>query len=103
LPISFNMTLLLKLEDYMLPCFTKKYTGFECLGCGLQRAMALLLNGEFVAAFYMYPAIYTLIILVVNIAVRFFYTFQYQTKLINSLTILNIVIIFVNYILKIIN
>ena len=48
------------LEDYMLPCFTKKLLGFECMGCGLQRAAALLIKGQFADAFLMYPAIYTL-------------------------------------------
>lgn len=103
MPSQFNIILLLKLEDYMLPCFIKKYTGVECLGCGIQRALALVIDGEFVAAFFMYPAIYTLILLFFTILSRFFYTFKYQAKIINGLTILNIVIIFVNYILKIIN
>lgn len=51
-------------EDYMLPCINKKIFGIECLGCGTQRAAALLFKGEFIAAYKMYPAIYTLILLV---------------------------------------
>ena len=53
--------MLLKIEDYMLPCLNKKYFGFECMGCGIQRSFALLIQGEFIAAFKMYPAIYPLI------------------------------------------
>ena len=49
------------IEDFMLPCLNKKLLGIDCLGCGMQRAVALILHGDFVAAFYMYPAIYTLI------------------------------------------
>ena len=49
------------LEDYMLPCLNKQLLGVDCPGCGLQRSAHLLLHGEFVAAFQMYPAIYTII------------------------------------------
>jgi hypothetical protein len=48
----------LNLENYMLPCWSKTLFGVECLGCGLQRAFLLLLKGDFVGAFQMYPAIY---------------------------------------------
>jgi len=47
----------------MLPCINKKYLGFECMGCGIQRSVVLLLNGEFIEAFYMYPGIYPLIVI----------------------------------------
>ena len=50
----------------MLPCMSKKLFGVECLGCGTQRALILLLKGEFVEAFKMYPPIYTLVILFFN-------------------------------------
>ncbi|HEX9152666.1 MAG TPA: DUF2752 domain-containing protein, partial [Flavobacterium sp.] len=47
------------LEKYMLPCLSKTLFGVECLGCGFQRGFLLLLQGHFVAAFKMYPALYT--------------------------------------------
>jgi hypothetical protein len=34
----------------------------ECLGCGLQRAFLLLLKGDFIGAFQMYPAIYVTLV-----------------------------------------
>ena len=52
------------MEEYMLPCLNKKLFGIECLGCGIQRATAFLFKGEFLLAFKTYPAIYTLILLV---------------------------------------
>jgi hypothetical protein len=42
----------------MLPCLSKTLFGIECLGCGAQRAFLLLLKGDFIAAFKMYPALY---------------------------------------------
>ena len=50
------------LEDFMLPCLNKQLFGIDCLGCGIQRATALLFKGEFIAAFKIYPAIYSLLL-----------------------------------------
>ncbi len=87
-------------EDYMIPCLNKQLFGFECLGCGLQRSVAFLLRGEFVEAFKVYPAIYTLIPLFLIIFINFFYKFKFSNKLINILAITSVVIIIFNYILK---
>ncbi|WP_375240011.1 DUF2752 domain-containing protein, partial [Aurantibacter sp.] len=46
----------------MLPCLNKKIFGFECMGCGMQRSTLLIFKGEFINAFKMYPAIYTLLL-----------------------------------------
>ena len=90
-------------EDYMIPCLNKKLFGFECLGCGLQRSVALLFQGEFVAAFKMYPAIYTLIPLFILVGINIFYKFKNDSKIINVLAILSVTIIITNYIIKLIN
>ena len=52
----------LNLDNYMLPCWSKTLFGVECLGCGLQRAFLLLLKGDFIVAFQMYPAIYVTLV-----------------------------------------
>ncbi|NRB60485.1 MAG: DUF2752 domain-containing protein [Winogradskyella sp.] len=89
-----------KLEDYMLPCLSKKYLGMECMGCGLQRSVALILRGEFVEAFYMYPGIYTLITLFSFITISRFRKFNNDTKIISILAILNVIVIVGNYLIK---
>ena len=88
------------LEDYMLPCINKKYLGFECMGCGLQRSVALLINGQFVDAFLMYPAVYTLIALFGFLIVNHFKTFKFGNKIIIILALLNVVTIICSYLLK---
>lgn len=90
-------------EDYMIPCLSKKFLGFECLGCGLQRSVSLLFHGEFIEAFKMYPAIYILIPLFIIIGINIFYKFKNANKIINILAIVSISIIIVNYIIKLIN
>ncbi|RUT71908.1 DUF2752 domain-containing protein [Flavobacterium cupreum] len=52
----------MNLEKFMLPCLFKTLFGIECLGCGFQRALFLLFQGEFSAAFQMYPALYSTLI-----------------------------------------
>jgi len=88
-------------EEYMLPCLNKTLFGVECMGCGIQRSVVLLFQGEFIAAFYMYPAIYTLIFLFAFIGFNYFKKFKSGTKIITILAILNIAIIIINYLLKI--
>ena len=98
LPFIFSVT-----EDYMLPCLSKQILGIECFGCGGQRAVSLLFNGEFIAAFKMYPAIYTLILLAVFFIYTFFFKIKYQEKIKITLVVLNIAIIVISYIIKITN
>lgn len=90
-------------EDYMIPCLSKKLLGFECFGCGLQRSVSFLFHGEFLAAFKMYPAIYTLIPLFILIGINIFYKFKSANRIINILALASISIIIINYILKLIN
>ena len=88
-------------EDYMLPCLTKKYLGIECFGCGFQRSIVLLFQGEFVAAFKMYPAIYTLLLFAVFLILNIFFKIKYAEKIKLILVVLNVVIIVTSYIIKI--
>ncbi len=84
----------------MLPCMNKKLLGIDCFGCGMQRSLALILKGEFVAAFHMYPAIYTMIVLFAAIGINVFTKFNISTKFISGLAILNGLIIVISYFIK---
>ncbi len=88
------------LEEYMLPCLNKKLFGLECMGCGIQRSIALILQGDFVAAFHMYPAIYTLILLIGFALLNSFKNYKFASKIIITLAIINVIIIVGNFILK---
>lgn len=87
-------------DEYMLPCLNKKLFGVDCLGCGIQRSLALIVKGEFVEAFKMYPAIYTLIILLLFVLINFKLKFKNAKRIILTLVIINVVIIITSYILK---
>ncbi len=92
--------LFLKVEDYMLPCFSKQIFGLDCPGCGIQRSLSLLLQGDFVAAFKMYPAIYSLLLLFGFLLLDNFYKIKFSNTIIISLTSVTVFLILMNYFLK---
>jgi len=88
------------LEQYMLPCLNKKLFGLDCMGCGMQRSLVLVFKGQFLEAFNMYPAIYTLILLFAFITYNFFKNFKHSNRIILILSVINGLIIVSNFILK---
>jgi len=88
------------LQDYMIPCMSKKLFGVECLGCGTQRALLLVLKGDFVAAFQMYPAIYTLLLFFLSLGLHFIDKKRNYNKPIAYLAILNGIIMIVSFFFK---
>ncbi len=101
--MSTNLVVfILALKDYMLPCLSKQILGVECPGCGMQRSVAFLLQGEFLAAFKMYPAIYTIIGLFGFLAFDYFMKVKYANKISITLMIASVLLILTNFILKLI-
>lgn len=92
--------LFLGIEDYMLPCMTKKLLGFDCPGCGFQRSVVHLIKGEFVAAFEMYPAIYAIVFLFAFLLLNRFFTFKYSNQITIGLMMSAVALILINFALK---
>jgi hypothetical protein len=88
------------MEEFMIPCLSKKFIGIDCLGCGTQRAFLLLIKGEFVAAFKMYPAIYSLLLLLFLIGLHYVHKSRDYSKIVISTAIINAIIMIVSYIYK---
>jgi hypothetical protein len=84
----------------MLPCFSKTLFGIECLGCGFQRALFLLFKGNFLAAFNMYPAIYTSLIFFGAVALHFLDKAKNHNKLLWVSGIINAVFMIGGYYYK---
>lgn len=91
----------LELEKYMLPCLNKSLFGTECLGCGTQRALLLLLEGNIPGAFHQFPAIFTTILLFGAIGLHFVDKTRSYHRAISILAIANAVIMVVAYAIKI--
>ncbi|WP_394336311.1 DUF2752 domain-containing protein [Flavobacterium psychrotolerans] len=81
----------------------KKLFGVECLGCGTQRALVLILRGEFTAAFHMFPAIFTTLLFFMVLGLNFIDKSRNYHKIIIGLAIVNAIIMIVSYIYKMIH
>ena len=90
----------ISLERFMLPCQTKKFLGFDCPGCGFQRAVQFFVNGDFWAAFKMYPAIYPIVILVLFLISDSLLKFKFRHPIRLFLMLAAAGTIIVSYIIK---
>ena len=88
------------MEEFMLTCLNKQLFGLDCLGCGAQRALVLVFRGEFLSAFKMFPAIYTILILLLFLITNLFLKFRGDWYIKAGLIILNALIIIGAYIYK---
>ncbi|WP_445458295.1 DUF2752 domain-containing protein [Flavobacterium sp. HNIBRBA15423] len=88
------------MEEYMLPCFSKSLFGVECLGCGTQRSLLLLFQGDFIGAFKMYPAIYTTLLFFIFLFIHLIDKSRNYTKIVITTAILNAIIMIVAYYFK---
>ena len=91
------------IEKYMLPCMNKSLFGVDCLGCGTQRSLLLLINGDFTKAFYQFPAIYTTLLLFGLLGLHFIDTSRDYHKIIIGMAITNALIMIIAYIYKMTN
>lgn len=90
----------MKIEDFMLPCPSKKFLGIECFGCGTQRAIVLVFEGKFSEAFHMFPAVYTLLLFLMMIGVSFIDKKRSYGNIIVFLAIINSIIMVFSYFYK---
>ncbi|WP_396190802.1 DUF2752 domain-containing protein [Flavobacterium sp.] len=88
------------MEDYMLPCLFKQTFGIDCIGCGIQRSIALLLKGQFENAFYMFPAIYTTLLFFLSVGLFVVDKKHNYQKIVISLAIVNAIIMIISYVYK---
>ena len=88
------------MEEFMLPCLNKMLFGIECPGCGAQRALVMVCEGKFTAAFHMYPAIYTLLLLLLFLVFNLFRKSNYDWQIKKGLILLNAGIIVIAYLYK---
>ena len=84
----------------MIPCMNKQLFGVDCMGCGTQRALLLVLNGDFAKAFHLFPAIYTTLLFFGVLALHFLDKSRNYNKLVIALAIVNASIMIVSYLYK---
>ncbi len=89
------------MEEHMLPCMNKQFFGVECPGCGTQRAVAFILEGEFWEAFKIFPAIYTLAFFFIILGFHLLDKKRNYYKFVIASAILNGAVILIAYFVKI--
>jgi hypothetical protein len=102
LTVLFAFSALLENANrFLLPCPFKYLTGYDCPGCGFQRSVLALLNGNFHESFQLYPpAIPILVTIAVSIAVNKWLPSR-SKPVINTLFIITGSIILISYGIKI--
>ena len=92
--------MVMKIEDYMLQCPSKKFLGIECFGCGTQRALVMVFEGRFVEAFQMFPAVYTLLLFFATVVLTFVDKKRNYGNILVILGIINALIMVISYFYK---
>lgn len=90
-------------EADMLPCMSKQLLGMECPGCGLQRSVALLFDGQLAESFLMYPGLFPMLFFFGFAALDRFVHFRQGPRTTSALGLLTAGAILVNFLLKTIN
>ncbi|WP_082995023.1 DUF2752 domain-containing protein [Aquimarina megaterium] len=88
------------IESNLLQCPTKKLMGIDCLGCGFQRSFLLLIKGDLVESFLMYPALIPLLLMFGYLIAHLLLKFKKGAKTLQYFYILNSILIITNYIIK---
>ena len=88
------------LEQFMFPCLSKTLFGIECLGCGFQRSLAMLLQGDFSGSFRMYPALLTTFFFLAIVGLNFVDNSRNYKKLLLFSAFVNGAFMVVGYFVK---
>lgn len=96
------MTLFIKwIEDHLLTCPSKHFLHVDCPGCGLQRSILALLEGDWVKSVQLYPATVPILFCFIFTALHLKFDFKHGAEIIKWSYILNITIIIAFYLYKI--
>ncbi len=96
-----HKTFLEWLGEHLFSCPFKTHFGIDCPGCGLQRSVLALFQGDLSASFKFYPATIPLIFLVLFTLIHLKLDFKFGAQLIKIVFAGVAVIILINYIYKI--
>ena len=90
-------------NHHLLSCPIKSNLGIDCPGCGLQRSVVALFQGNVIESFKLYPPTIPLIFIVIFSAIHLKVDFKNGAQIIKIAFIAIAIIIVINYIYKIYN
>jgi hypothetical protein len=71
-----NLEVFSWLQDLLLPCPFKVITGFDCPGCGFQRSLLALLQGQWLESYHLYPPTVPLLIVLAYASLKGIFGFD---------------------------
>ena len=89
------------LNHHLLTCPSKHFFHFDCPGCGLQRSLLALLEGDPVKSFQLYPATIPILFCLIFTALHLIFKFKHGALIIKSAYIFTSFIIVISYVYKI--
>lgn len=87
----------------MLECSFKKHLGFECMGCGFQRSLQALVEGDFYTSILLFPALIPLLLTFLLTILHLKFKFEHGAKWIVYLFAFSASLMLFNFIYKLIN
>lgn len=90
------------LKEHSRPCFYKKNFGFECPGCGFQRAVIELLQGNIIESIKNYPALIPLILTFTMLLLHLVFRLKNGALIIKILFFISVSLIIGNFVIKLI-
>lgn len=91
------------LKEHLVSCSFKKNFHIQCPGCGFQSSFIALLEGNFLDSLKLYPALIPLLFLWLILVLHLIFKFRNGAFIIKYLFLFCTLIIFVNYLIKVIN
>jgi hypothetical protein len=91
------------LENHQQICPFKENLGFDCLGCGIQRAFILLFKGDVIESVQTYPGLIPIIILIILFVLQISFKSAKLYIILKIWFIFTSVLILSTYIFKLIN
>jgi len=89
-----------QLHFYFIPCPFKHLTNYDCPGCGFQRAVLALFQGDWVKSLQLYPAAITIIAMLLFMLADARFKFVQGTAIKKWFFIFNAGLILVTYVIK---
>ncbi|MDR0505246.1 MAG: DUF2752 domain-containing protein [Dysgonamonadaceae bacterium] len=94
-------TVIAWLENHLFACPVKQFMYIDCPGCGLQRSIIALLEGDMVKSFQLYPATIPMLFCFIFTALHIIFNFKHGAAIIKVSFILCVLTILVFYFYKI--
>ncbi len=89
-------------RNNMQSCFYKKHLGMECPGCGTQRAILKLMEGDLVGSIKMYPPLFLVLLTFTFLVLHLIFRFKKGGVILKYLAGSTAVFMFLNYLYKVV-